>query len=343
MDEVKKPTRTTVRSHHCKNGAKQTCTRQIASNLTPSKGARRGVYKTINVDAPLNITTTRSAPTETTTMQSRQSTQQEVDNPTTRPKHSPQLNADDPTTSLCEGDQPMECQSGGHFASISLTQQPRLASQRERDEEVPINNTTTRTAPINITTTRLRQPTQHNADGPTKSQYERDTPLECRIGGHFGSISLTQQPRLATQRERDEEVPINNTTTRTAPINITTTRLRQPTQHNADDPSQCERDTPIKYQSEGGHLGWISQTPQERRRSVDQHRDITTSSSQHHDSTTQPTQPSQCRLRRRIGVKEDRVLDVEVKKSFWVRYHRHSSEDCSTRVNETTTFQPNTW
>ena len=76
--------RETVRSHHSKNEAHQTCTRQIASNLTPSKGGRRGVYKTVTGDVPFSSTTTRLVPTDTTAIQSRQPTQHEVVEPTTR-------------------------------------------------------------------------------------------------------------------------------------------------------------------------------------------------------------------------------------------------------------------
>ena len=49
-----------------------------------------------------------------------------------------------------EGDQRVCCRSeGGHFGSVSQTQQPRLASQSERNEEVPTNTTTTRPSELN--------------------------------------------------------------------------------------------------------------------------------------------------------------------------------------------------
>ena len=46
LDEVKKLARETARSHHSKNKAYQTCTRKIASNLTPRQGGGSGAYKT---------------------------------------------------------------------------------------------------------------------------------------------------------------------------------------------------------------------------------------------------------------------------------------------------------
>ena len=66
------------------------------------------------------------------------------------------------------------------LARISQTQQPRLASQSERHEQVPTNNSTTRPAPINITTTQPSQPNQHSADDPTTNRSERDQHIDCR-------------------------------------------------------------------------------------------------------------------------------------------------------------------
>ena len=63
--------------------------------------------KTVNGDAPLSITTSRVVPIDTTTKQSSQTTEHEVDDPTTQPRR----DADDPTTSQREGDQLMECRS----------------------------------------------------------------------------------------------------------------------------------------------------------------------------------------------------------------------------------------
>ena len=65
--------------------------------------------------------------------------------------------------------------------------------------------------------------------------------MECRSeGGYFGPKTQTQHLQLASKDERYEEVPANNTTTRTAPINTRTAQRKQPTQptqHNADDPT----------------------------------------------------------------------------------------------------------
>ena len=77
-----------------------------------------GVYRTVHGDVPFRITSARPVPTDTTTMQSSKTTQQEVDDPTTRPR---QPTHDDPTTSQCERDSNMDCRrSRNHFSSISV-------------------------------------------------------------------------------------------------------------------------------------------------------------------------------------------------------------------------------
>ena len=79
-------------TNHSANGAKQTCTRPIASDLTPSKGGGRGVYKTVNGDVPFSVTNSRLVPTDTTTMQSSQpnSTRRRRPDNTTQAAHQKQ-------------------------------------------------------------------------------------------------------------------------------------------------------------------------------------------------------------------------------------------------------------
>ena len=196
---------------------------------------------------------------------------------------------------------------------------------RQRNPANPLNQK------VDDPTTRPRQPTQDNAENPTTNQCEGDQSMECRIGrGHFGSISQTQQPRLASHSERDEEVPINTTTT----------RLRQPTQHNAAEPttSQCERDTPMECRPEGGHIGSISQAQQIRpANQSERDGEVSSASRQHNPANSMNTT---LRTHRRTGAKETSMLAVEVKEAFLARCHRHSNKDWTARVNEMMTFQP---
>ena len=162
----------------------------------------------MNGDVPFSITTTRAAPTDTTTSHPRQPTRQEIDDPTMGPTQPSQHNADDPTTSLCEGDQSMECQSeGGHSGSISQTQHPRLANKNEGDEEVTTNNTTTRTATTNTTTARPA-PTNTTTTQPIQTQEEEEKNSE-----QYMEMCRSALQDACSQQRHTTHNPTRNTTT----------------------------------------------------------------------------------------------------------------------------------
>ena len=133
-----------MRSHHSINGANQSCKRQVAS--TPSKGGRRGVYKTVNGHVPFSTTTSRPVPLDTTTPTINITTTRlaSISITTTRPRPPTQHNADDPTTSQCEGDTSVECRSeGGRFWLDITHNNHHWRTRVEETGKIPNNTTTT--------------------------------------------------------------------------------------------------------------------------------------------------------------------------------------------------------